>query len=93
MTLNSCVRPQNIWNPTMDEFTRLLELYRRAVVNQSHGYPVGEGPGAWAYPEELDAAVNLATDELCAHVRTMRARAFAKDMITRYPNVMAQLAD
>lgn len=77
----------------MDEFDRLLERYRRAIVNQSHGYPVGEGPGAWAYPEELDAAVNQATDELRAHVCVMRARAFAKDTIARYPNVMAQLAD
>lgn len=77
----------------MDEFDRLLERYRRAIVNQSHGYPVGEGPGAWAYPEELDAAANLATDELRAHVRAMRARAFAKQTIARHPTVLGELVD
>lgn len=55
----------------MEEFDRLLGRYRRAVVDQSHGYPVGAGPGAWSEPAELDASVSATTNELREHVRAI----------------------
>jgi hypothetical protein len=50
----------------MPEFDRLLTAYREAVVNQAFGGPPVDG--AWAYPHELEAAVQHATVALHAYV-------------------------